>query len=139
MSGRGGKEKGRGRKPRTASSPGGQRAVTHRWRDYKTASGRRPVKEFLDRLNDEDLASVVAAMREVRQQGLQAARHLEGEIYEVRADGKGVIYRVLFAPQGRRKQVFLSLEAFKKKTQKTPPEAIRLAKRRLLDWERRGE
>lgn len=78
-------------------------------------------------------------MAEVRQEGLQAARHLEGEIYEVRADGEGVIYRVLFAPQGKRSQVFLSLEAFKKKTQRTPKEKIRLARRRLLDWERRGE
>lgn len=78
-------------------------------------------------------------MREVRQQGLKAARHLDGEIYEARADGKGVIYRILFAPQGKRKQVFLSLEALKKKTQKTPPEAIRLAKRRLRDWQQRGE
>lgn len=57
----------------------------------------------------------------------------------MRADGRGVIYRILFAPQGKHKQVFLSLEALKKKTQKTPPEAIRLAKRRLSDWERRGE
>jgi len=57
----------------------------------------------------------------------------------VRADGKGVIYRVLFAPQGKHKQVFLSLEALKKKTQKMPPQTIRLAKRRLLDWQRRGE
>jgi phage-related protein len=78
-------------------------------------------------------------MKEVRKQGLQAARHLDGEIYEVRADGKGVIYRVLFAPQGKHKQVFLSLEALKKKTQKTPPQTIRLAKRRLLDWQRRGK
>ena len=90
-------------------------------------------------MDDEDLASVVAAMKEVRQQGLKAARHLEGEIYEVRADGKGVIYRVLFAPQGKHKQVFLSLEALKKKTQKTPPQALRLARRRLLDWQRRGK
>ena len=57
----------------------------------------------------------------------------------MRADGKGVIYRVLFAPQGKRKQVFLSLEALKKKTQKTPAEAIRSAKRRLREWEQRGE
>ena len=73
-------------------------------------------------------------MTEVRRQGLQAARHLDSEIYEVRADGKGVIYRILFAPQGKRKHVFLSLEAIKKKTQRTPPGAIRLAKRRLRDW-----
>ena len=114
------------------------RTVSHRWRDYSTQSGRRPIKEFLDGLDDHDLASVVAAMKEVRQQGLKAARHLDDRIYEVRADGKGVIYRVLFAPVGNRKQVLLSLEAFKKKTQKTPAEKIALAKRRLRDWEKRG-
>jgi phage-related protein len=115
-----------------------RRAIKRRWRDYSTASGRRPVKDFLTGLDDSDLASVAAAMREVRDQGLRAARHLDGEIYEVRADGKGVIYRVLFAPQGKRKQVLLSLEAFKKKAQRTPPHSIALAKRRLRDWERRG-
>lgn len=104
-----------------------------------TASGRRPVKEFLDGLDDADLASVVAAMVDVRQNGLRAARHLDGDIHEVRADGKGVIYRVLFAAQGKHKQILLSLDGFKKKTQKTPPATIRLAERRLRDWERRGQ
>jgi phage-related protein len=98
--------------------------VRHRWRDYTTESGRRPVKEFLDGLDDVDLASVVAAMVDVRRNGLRAARHLEGDIYEVRADGRGVIYRVLFAPQGKNKQVLLSLEGFRKKTQKTPAATI---------------
>lgn len=121
-----------------ASAGGGERQVVHRWRDYQTASGRRPIKEFLAGLDDEDLASVVAAMKEVRQRGLEAARHLDGEIYEVRADGRGVIYRVLFAPEGKHKQVFLSLDGIKKKTQKTPSNAIALAKRRLRDWRVRG-
>ncbi|HEY2056479.1 MAG TPA: type II toxin-antitoxin system RelE/ParE family toxin [Solirubrobacterales bacterium] len=120
-------------------SPPEPRKRRRRWRDYRTASGRRPVKEALDSLSDADLASVAAAMREVREQGLRAARHLDGDIYEVRADGVGVIYRVLFAPQGADKQILLSLEAFKKKTQRTPKEKIRLARRRLSDWERRGE
>ncbi len=139
MSRGGGKARGRGRGSAKASPARAPRTLTHRWRDYQTAAGRRPIKEFLDGLDDEDLASVVAAMKEVRQRGLRAARHLEGEIYEVRADGKGVIYRVLFAPQGKHKQVFLSLEALTKKTQKTPVQSIRLAKRRLLDWQRRGK
>lgn len=77
-------------------------------------------------------------MKEVRDDGLKAARHLDGDIYEVRAEGTQVIYRILFAPQGRYKQVLLALEGFKKKTQKTPPQTIRLAKRRLRDWKRRG-
>lgn len=109
-----------------------------RWRDYRTAAGRRPIKEFIDGLSDTDAAAVVAAMRDVRDAGLAAARHLRGDIYEVRADGDRQTYRILFAPEGRRTQVLLALEGFTKKTQKAPPEKIRLAERRLADWRRRG-
>jgi phage-related protein len=110
-----------------------------RWRDYRTAAGRRPVREFIDGLSDTDAAAVVAAMRDVRDTGLTAARHLRGDIHEVRADGDRQTYRILFAPEGRRSQVLLALEGFSKKTQRTPPEKIRLAERRLADWRRRGE
>jgi len=97
-----------------------------RWRDYRTAAGRRPIKEFIDGLSDTDAAAVVAAMRDVRDGGLAAVRHLRGEIYEVRADGDRQTYRILFASEGRRSQVLLALEGFSKKTQKTPPEKIQL-------------
>lgn len=110
-----------------------------RWRDYRTAAGRRPIKEFIDGLSDIDAASVVAAMKDVREAGLAAARHLRGEIYEVRADGDRQTFRILFAPEGRRGQVLLALEGFSKKTQKTPSEKIQLAERRLADWRRRSE
>jgi phage-related protein len=109
-----------------------------RWRDYQTLSGRRPVADFIRELSDVDAAAVVAAMREVALEGLQAARHLKEDIYEVRADGDRVIYRVLFSAEGRQGQVLLALESFKKKTQTTPPEIIRLAERRLKDWRSRG-
>jgi phage-related protein len=110
-----------------------------RWRDYRTKAGRSPVKEFIESLGDEDAAAVVEAMRQLRAKGLVAARHLESEIYEVRASGDRVIYRVLFAPQGKRSQILLSLEAFNKKTQKTPPRSLKLAQRRLRDWTSRGK
>lgn len=110
-----------------------------RWRDYRTGAGRRPIKEFIDGLSDTDAAAVVAAMRDVRETGLAAARHLRGEIYEVRADGDRQAFRILFVPEGRRHQVLLALEGFSKKTQKTPPEKIRIAERRLADWRRRGD
>ena len=110
-----------------------------RWRDYRSAAGRRPVKEFIDGLSDNDAAAVAAAMRDVRDAGLAVARHLRGEIYEVRADGDRQTFRILFAPEGRRSQVLLALEGFSKKTQKTPPEKIQLAERRLADWRRGGE
>lgn len=74
------------------------------------------MRDFLRSLSDEDYASVRAAMDDVAERGLPAARHLRGEIYEVRSAGDGVAYRVLFAAEGSRGQVLLALEAFKKKT-----------------------
>ena len=109
-----------------------------RWRDYRTQAGRRPVREFLRGLSDADLAAVLAAMKEVAVDGLVAARHLRGDIYEVRADGERVTYRLLFATEGRLHQVLLGLEAFGKKTQTTPPREIALAERRLRDWRSRA-
>jgi len=79
------------------------------------------VREFLRSLSDEDYADVRAAMGDVAEHGLPAARHLRDDIYEVRSSGDRVAYRVLFAAEGAHGQVLLALEAFKKKTQKTPP------------------
>jgi hypothetical protein len=66
-----------------------------RWRHYETVSGNRPVLDFIRKLPDDDKAAVLAAMSEVRRDGLRAARHLRGELFEVRADGDHVIYRIL--------------------------------------------
>lgn len=46
------------------------------WRDYRTAAGGRPVRDFVAGLTDEEAAEVVAGMKEVRDQGLAAAKHL---------------------------------------------------------------
>jgi phage-related protein len=100
--------------------------------------GRRPVKEFLDGLSDVDAAAVAASMKDVREHGLVTARHLRGDIYEVRADGDCQSFRILFAPEGEHGQVLLSLSGFSKKTRKTPPEEIVLAEKRLRDWRVRG-
>lgn len=109
-----------------------------RWRDYQTARGARPVRDFLRSLSDEDYADVRAAMEDIAEHGLPAARHLRGDVYEVRSSGDRVAYRVLFAAEGVRGQVLLALEAFKKKTQKTPPATIALAQRRLRNWRARA-
>ena len=70
-----------------------------RWRDYRTAKGRRPVKEFLDDLTDEEAAAVVAAMKEVAEFGLERARHLRRDIHEVRAFSERRDFRLLFAQE----------------------------------------
>jgi phage-related protein len=107
-----------------------------RWRDYRTAMGARPVKEFLDGLTDVEVASVIAAMKEVSELGLASARHLRGDIYEVRAEAGQRSFRLLFTQET--KFILLSLAGFPKKTQKTPARELEVAERRLKDWRARA-
>lgn len=115
------------------------RTRRRKWRDYRTAAGARPVKAFFAELTDDEAASVVAGMKDVATRGLSAARHLRGEIYEVRADARTRSFRLLFAAEGRFSQVLLALSAFEKRTQKTPPRELALAQARLRDWRSRGK
>jgi phage-related protein len=109
-----------------------------RWRDYQTAAGRRPVRDFLVGLDDDDAAAILAAMSDVQKHGLAVAVQVDGEIYELKADGHRQTFRILFAAEGRHGQVLLALEGFSKKTQKLPPAKLRLARQRLRDWRSRG-
>lgn len=94
--------------------------------------------EFLQGLSEDDAAEVAAALHAIAKHGIGEARHLEGEIYEVRADGRWETFRILFAQEGKHDQVLLSLEAFSKKTRQTPRAKIEIAKRRLRDWRSRS-
>lgn len=107
-----------------------------RWRDYRTATGRRPVKEFLDDLTDEEAAAIVAAMKEVAEFGPERARHLRHGINEVRAFSERRDFRLLFVQEA--KFVLLSLSVFSKKTAKIPRKELELAESRILDWRSRG-
>jgi phage-related protein len=109
-----------------------------RWRDYQTEGGKRPVKEFISELSDIDAAAVAAAMKDVQISGLSVAKPLRGDIYEVVADGDRQTFRVLFSSEGEHDQVLLALEAFSKKTRKTPQNVLEIAERRLADWRQRG-
>jgi phage-related protein len=109
-----------------------------RWRYYRTAVGASPVREFLDELDVPDRDAVRASMQAVRAVGLTAARHLKGDVYEVRAGRAGRAWRILFAAEGRRSQVLLAVSAFEKKSQKTPPSELELAEQRLRDWRSRA-
>jgi phage-related protein len=96
------------------------------------------VKAFLDALTDEEVASIVAGLNDVVARGLPSAKHLRGDIYEVRADASTRSFRLLFAAEGSYSQVLLSLSVFEKRTQKTPPRELDLAEGRLQEWRHRG-
>ncbi len=93
---------------------------------------------FIAALSEEEVASVIDAMREVALDGLVRSRHLRGDVYEVRADAPTRSFRILFAAEGHFGQILLALSAFEKRTQRTPPREIALAEERLRDWRRRG-
>lgn len=80
----------------------------------------------------------MAAMSDVRREGVRVAKHVEGELYEVKADSERQTFRILFAQEGAHDQVLLALEAFSKKQQRLPRDRIDLAHRRLRDWRSRG-
>lgn len=113
-----------------------------RWRFYSTASGREPVRDFLydPKLSDVDAAAIAAAMKEVRVLGRahHDVNHLKGDMWQIEIDGQRVIYRLLFAEEGRSGQVLLALEIVNKKWQKAREQHIRLAEERLSDWRARS-
>jgi phage-related protein len=111
---------------------------TRQWRDYRTAAGGRPVKTFIESLTDEEVASIIAGMKDVVERGLAVAKHLRGDVYEVRADASSRSFRLLFSAEGSYSQVLLSLSVFEKRTQKTPSRELDLAETRLRDWRLRG-
>lgn len=121
--------------PEAASAPS-----RRRWRFYKSSVGGEVVWKELDLLSADDAAALLAEMRVVARHGLKdgGARHLRGDIWEVRADGDGLTLRALFAKEGRVGQVLLALHVFEKKTQQTPPQKIDLAEKRLADWRGRA-
>lgn len=54
------------------------RRYRRQWRDYRTRSGRRVVRDEIMVLPIADRASVTAAMADVATIGKRAARHLRG-------------------------------------------------------------
>ena len=98
-------------------------AVRRRWRFYRTAGGTTPVRDFLTSaaLTADDRDEILAAMKDVQVNGLASARHVHGDIYEVRATGARAAYRVLFATEGAKSQVLLAVSAFSKKTRGRHP------------------
>lgn len=106
-------------------------------RFYRTASGREPVREWLKDLPAEDRRIFGEDIKDVEfawPLGLPLVRPLGRELYEVRSSlTQGRIARVIFCVTGGQ---MVLLNGFIKKTQKTPPQEIELALKRMKGDER---
>ena len=105
-------------------------------RFYMAGSGRRPVREWLLGLSEEDRRVVGKDIQKVEfgwPIGMPYCRPLGDGLWEIRSDlSGGRIARVVFAIIDGE---MILLHGFMKKTQKTPAQELGLAKRRLKEIE----
>jgi phage-related protein len=99
--------------------------------------GRRPVDDWLNRLDAKDRTRIRRSLDLLRDYGIQLpmpyARHLRGKLFELRIQVGRRDYRVhYFAVVGRR---MVLLHGFAKSTQKTPARESETAERRMAEYQ----
>ncbi len=104
---------------------------------YRTDAGNEPVREWLKSLRQEDRRIIGEDIKTAQfgwPLGMPLIRKLERGIWEVRSNVSRGIARVLFTVDGN---IMVLLHGFIKKAQKTPPQDLDTARRRLarLDQE----
>ena len=100
---------------------------------YRTGTGREPVRAWLLGLSREDKKAIGEDLKTVQfgwPLGMPLVEKLERDIWEVRTGLDQRIARVLFTIHG---ELIVLLHGFIKKTQKTPPQDLAVARRRLRE------
>lgn len=104
---------------------------------YRTASGKCPVEDFLDSLNDKQVQKVLWVLRLIRDLEFIPKEYFKKlvntqDIWEVRVKSGNNIFRILGFFDD--KQFFVLTNGFSKKSQKTPRKEITLAEQRKKDY-----
>ncbi len=113
--------------------------MSHQYRIalFQDKEGNIPFRDYLfDGSNEKDVAVILDAIGRLQRIGLaingtNMGDRLEGPINELRKDR----HRIIYAVDGN---LFIILGGFLKKTQKTPPEQIKLAKDRFKEYQETG-
>jgi len=98
---------------------------------FKTASGREPVREWLKSLPPKDRKRIGFDLKTVQRGwplGMPLIRKLGGGLWEVRSHLPNRVARVIFTVDG---DTMILLHGFIKKSQKTPPNELAIAHKRL--------
>lgn len=100
---------------------------------YTTDSGRSPVEEGIDDLSQPDQAKIYAYIEKLAEFGHRLGghfvKHIEGRIKELRIPVSPGQYRIFFFFHCG--ENFYLLHGFLKKTQKTPPRELDVARKRM--------
>jgi phage-related protein len=103
---------------------------------YKTEAGNEPVREWLKSLPLEDRKSIGEDIKTAQYGwplGMPLIRKLERGLWEVRSNISTGIARVFFTVK---EGLMILLHGFAKKSQKTPPNELDTARRRLNNLEK---
>ena len=101
---------------------------------YRTASGNEPVRDWLKELDRDDRLEVGGDLQRVQYRwpvGMPLCRPMGGGLWEVRTSlPSRTIARVLICFHDG---LIYALHGFIKKTQKTPPDDLKLARERMKE------
>jgi phage-related protein len=105
-------------------------------RFYITASGRTPVADFLDSLDGKQTKKVAWVLQLIEDLEIVPTQYFQklvntNDIWEVRVQFGGNIFRLLGFLEDT--SLVILTNGFAKKTQKTPPQEIKLAEQRKAD------
>ena len=104
---------------------------------YETASGRCPVKDFLEELKRsdfDDFTAVVAGLAKLRNRQYHRpplSKALDEGLFELRHVGKLNTRVLYFFMQGRR---IIAVHGIRNKAMKIPTKDFKLAMERVRDW-----
>jgi len=109
---------------------------------YKDKNGKSPIDSYIcelmsksdkdSRINANKILEYTAYLERYGQVREPYAKHIDGEIWELRPIRNRILYAALDGNS------FILLHIFKKDTQKTPRREIEQAKRNLADYRERG-
>jgi len=103
-------------------------------RFFRTQSGSEPVREWLKSLPLDERKTIGAELKTVQYGwpvGMPLVRKMEPGLWEVRVRMQDRIARVLFTTKG---DIMVLLHGFIKKSQKTPPDDLKTAQKRLKQF-----
>ena len=104
---------------------------------YETASGQKPIEEFLDQLSAKQAQKVTWVLKLIEELERVPAQYFKKmvnttDLWEVRVAAGSNIFRLIGFFDGS--NLVVLAHAFQKKTQKTPKWAIKIAEERKKDY-----
>jgi phage-related protein len=103
---------------------------------FKSEAGNQPAKEFLTSRSQEDRKEIGSDIYKVQKRfpmGLPLVRKEDVDLWEIRSTIPDGICRILFTVT---KTKMVLLHGFVKKTPKTPPKELEIARNRLKEFTR---